>query len=454
MRRVQAWVAGCAVACVACGNRPIAATSPAMSARHPVPRSAEEVPRTTEPVVDRCVALHVPVPANFDNTSNHDVAVPDVIDFGDHSLDPFFEKLARVARHTPGATLRIGMFGDSNWTNDRTAGEIRRRLQTLFGDSGHGWVSFGDPWGWYHHQNLQHGLTGPWTTWNIASWEARDGLYGFAGIAAESTQPGATVWAETAKAGDPVGTGVTTFELYYVARPGGGAFDVLIDGQPNDTVKTDAMTTEMKYLRYSVGDGAHRLTVKVKSGRVRVFGVTLERDTTGVVVDGLGMNALSALTMQRMNPAFLSEGLKHRGYDLVVETTGTNMWSPQRHPIAMTKNITLWREALPEASFMLWSPPDFVAKGKQPLSSEPRMRTCTKEKHDIAEANRIGYWDQYAALGGWGSMPRWYKDSWSEPDGVHFGPKLNQYVGERFVYAILKELARRVENNPRLGCST
>jgi hypothetical protein len=55
-------------------------------------------------------------------------------------------------------------------------------------------------------------------------------------------------------------------------------------------------------------------------------------------------------------------------------------------------------------------------------------------------------------LGGWGSMPKWHKDGWDTPDGVHMGPKLSAYIGERFVYAVLEELAKRIEKQPKLGC--
>lgn len=404
----------------------------------------------SEARADTCSALRVPVPAKADYVSRHDVENPEIVDFGDHSLDPFFEKLARVARGAPGAIVRIGTYGDSNWTNDRTAGEIRRRLQAAFGDAGHGWVSFGIPWGWYHHQNIQHGTTGAWTTWNPTAQTVRDGLYGFAGASAESTQVGATAWVETAKAGDPVGTTVSAYEMAYLAQPKGGSFEVLIDGESQGIIESDAPAAEMKFERYKVTDAAHRFTVKVKKGRVRLFGVSLERDVTGVVVDGIGINALSAITWWRMNEAFMTAGLAHRGYDLILESTGTNMWSPQRHPALLTKVIELWRAALPKASMMLWSPPDFMHPDTN--RSEPRMLQCTKEKHDIAQTNKIGYWDQYASMGGWGSAVKFHKDGWDEPDGVHFGPRLSAYLGERFVHALLKELARRVDKDPRLGC--
>ncbi|MBA2543116.1 MAG: hypothetical protein H0V17_25975 [Deltaproteobacteria bacterium] len=400
---------------------------------------------------DNCAAVKVAVPARFDLVTKHDAPLQDIVDYGTSpgSLDPLFTKLAQVARLKRGV-LRIGIYGDSNWTNDRTAGEIRRRLQISFGDAGHGFIAFGIPWGWYHHQNVQHGTTGAWTTWNIATMTVRDQLYGFAGISAESTQAGATAWVETAKAGDPVGTAVSAFEVWYLAQPKGGSFDVIIDGEVKETVASDG-TLEMKFARYKVPDGSHRLTIKVKKGRVRLFGATLERERPGVIVDGIGINALSAATMTRMEPANQNAGLARRNYDLLLDVTGTNMWAAQAHTKLLGKHIAQWRHALPNASFMLWSAPDFMSEGTN--ASVPRMKQNAKEKHDAAKESKVGWWDQYEALGGWGSMPKWHKDGWDTPDGVHMGPKLSAYIGERFVYAVLKELARRVERDPKLGCT-
>ncbi len=411
------------------------------------------VAATTTARGDSCPALTVPVPEKFEQTSRHDVKVPDIVDYGDKQLDGFFEKLARVARKVPGAVVRIGTYGDSNWTNDRTAGDIRRRLQLAFGDGGHGFVGFGTPWGWYHHQNLQHGTTGKWSPWNLSAMPIKDGMYSFAGMSAESSQKGATAWVETAKEGDPVGTAVSSFEVSYLARPKGGAFDVLIDGELKETIDTEASANEVKYLRYKVADGRHRLTIKVAKGKVRLFGVVLERDR-GVVLDGIGMNALNPLRMTKMDRAQLAAGLSKRNYDLLIETTGTNVWSPIDHKTVMPELMQLFHQALPKASFMLWSAPDFVKmnrEGQEPIS-EPAMRYLAKAKHDMAKTHKIGWWDQYAALGGHGSAPKWTKSHFYEPDGIHIGPRMNAYIGERFVHALLAELARRVERDPKLGC--
>jgi hypothetical protein len=399
---------------------------------------------------DKCEPLRVTVPAKFDLKTQFDVAVPEPVDFGDATLDRFFEQLARVARGTPGAVVRIGAYGDSNWTNDRVSGEIRRRLQKAFGDAGHGWVSFGIAWGWYHHQNHQHGTTGKWDVWNPTQNFKMDSLYGFAGTSAESSQVGATAWVETAKAGEPVGTSVSAMELSYLAQPKGGSFEVLVDDESKEVVETDAAKPEMKFLRYKVKDGPHKLVVKVKKGRVRLYGVAFERDVTGVIVDGIGINGLSAITWQRFNEASLIAGLARRNYDLIFEQTGTNMWSPQKHLPLLTKVIEQWRTAAPKASLMLWSPADFMHPDTN--KSEPRMLQATKEKHEISKANKIAYWDQYGAMGGWGSAVKFHKIGWDSPDGVHFGPNLSAYIGERFVYALLRELAKRADKDPKLGC--
>jgi hypothetical protein len=229
----------------------------------------------------------------------------------------------------------------------------------------------------------------------------------------------------------------------------------LIDGEVKDTIESEAPAAEVKYLRYKVADGAHRLTIKIKKGSVRLFGVALERDR-GIVLDGIGMNALNPLRMTKMDRAQLASGLTRRNYDLLIETTGTNVWSPIDHKTVMPELMTLLRTALPNTAFMLWSAPDFVKmnrEGQDPIS-EPAMRFLAGAKHGMAKTHKIGWWDQYAALGGFGSAPKWTKSHFYEPDGIHIGPRMNAYIGERFVHALLKELARRVEKDPKLGCGS
>jgi hypothetical protein len=246
-----------------------------------------------------------------------------------------------------------------------------------------------------------------------------------------------------------VGTAVSNIEVWYLAQPKGGSFEVLIDKESKQIVSSDAATPEMKVLSFKVPDGAHRLTIKVQKGRVRLFGAVFERDRPGVIVDGIGINALSAATMTRMDPANQSAGLTRRNYDLLIDATGTNMWAAQAHPKLIVRHAEQWKAALPKASILLWSAPDFISEGT--TSSTPRMKQNSRERIAGAKDARVAFWDQYEMLGGYGSMPKWHKDGWDTPDGVHMGPRLSAYIGERFVYTVLGDLAKRVEKNPKLG---
>ena len=247
-----------------------------------------------------------------------------------------------------------------------------------------------------------------------------------------------------------MGAAVSAIEVWYLAQPRGGSFEVLIDGESKEIVSSESAAAEMKFLSYKVPDGKHRLTIKVKKGRVRLFGATFERDVPGVIVDGIGINALSAATMTRMDPANQSAGLARRNYDLLIDATGTNMWAAQAHAKLMVRHVTQWKQALPKASLMFWSAPDFISEGT--TNSTPRMKQNAQERLQGATDAKVAFWDQYKMLGGYGSMPKWHKLRWDTPDGVHMGPQLSAYIGERFVHTLLGELAKRVDKSAKLGC--
>jgi hypothetical protein len=393
-----------------------------------------------------CPKLDVDIPA-FKMTSKHDVAVPDIDDYGT-TMDGFYAKLAKLVRGEP-VMVRIGFYGDSNLANDRTLGYMRRQLQDKYGDGGHGWVAFGKPWVWYKHMDIETGTTGSWASYNLSNQHAPDYFYGFGGTAAESTSPGSTAWVATAGAKAPTGTKVTAFEIAYLARPNAGSFEVAVDGTSREVVDTAATEPELRFAHYDVDDGAHKLVLTIKKGRVRVFGAILERNT-GIVVDSLGIASLNPWLLDTMDHKMAGTGLAHRNYDLLLETSGSNMCASKW----LKSSIGVWRDALPHAALALWSPPDAAMPPN--WTSEPLMQRCAKEKRDVATANQLGFWDLYAALGGPGSMPRWLSESraldWCEPDGLHLAPGLNKYIAERFIHAMLVGLDKHLQADPQLGC--
>lgn len=445
MRAVLVGLIGCGCTGEATGDPSVPLPQPA----HPPSQVADAAAPAPSPA---CQPLTVEVPKLAIRTKL-DGALPAIVDFGS-GLDAFYAKLATLGRRAP-TLLRIGVYGDSNLANDRTLGAVRRQLQPRFGDGGHGWVSFGKPWGWYQHMDIEHGTTGAWTTYNLSNHRAPDNFYGFAGTAAESTTKGATAWVATAgssqsahKQAAPVGTAVASFDLHYLARPNGGTFEIAIDGIPRGRIDTSAAKPTLQFAHFDVSDGPHKLVATVVEGRVRLFGIALER-AAGIVIDSIGVGSLNPWLLGTTDGTMASAGITRRNYDVIIETTGSNMCASRYIPPLIAR----WREALPQVAIMLWSPPDAIAKSGE---SDPLMRVCASEKRAVAKTAQIAFWDLYAALGGYGSMPRWLAASpsggWAEPDGIHLGPGLNKYIAERFVHVVVDELAHRSERTTTLGC--
>jgi hypothetical protein len=407
---------------------------------------------------DSCTPLAVDLPDVM--TAGDDPPIPDLENpgGGPDPLSRFYEKVARLMRGKATDHVRIGVYGDSNGTMDFMTGEMRRVLQTKYGDAGHGFVAVGRPWNWYRHRWVRHDLqVGEWESNAVTTKPTQDtltgiGYYGHAMITAQSLQGGAMVWIGTADAdaGAPISTRVARFEIYYLKWPRGGPFEAKIDGETRASVDTQADTPGAGFERIEVPDGPHTLTLVAKrSDRpVRFFGVTLTRDPgqadvkPSFQVDGLGVGSLNCLTMTRDDPATNTPTLQRRGYDLVVFHTGSNTFFGDL-PACMKKVIDRHKGALPEASYLVMTPPDSK-------ESEHIDLTCADLKRSAAE-NGAAFFDFRAAMGGDGSMATFSKKDMCG-DGLHFNEKGGAYMGDRVLYALWKGLAAYAKAHPRVGC--
>src|SRR5580700_4027079 len=74
------------------------------------------------------------------------------------SLDQFFAALRRAdgagQRPTPQAIVRVLHYGDSPTTADSITADVRKLLQSRFGDAGHGFLLIAKPWEWYGHNGI------------------------------------------------------------------------------------------------------------------------------------------------------------------------------------------------------------------------------------------------------------------------------------------------------------
>jgi hypothetical protein len=430
---------------------PAASAAPAGSVAA-VPSSAPAIPTPT------CAPLvfDLPPPVTIDGLDPAPVDVDDP----HGALERYFERTARLLRHGANDVrdpVRIGVYADSNGTMDFMTGEMRRVLQTSHGDSGHGYVALARPWNWYRHQYVVSDYDDKaWTAYTVTTHPtpAMDPWYGHAMIVAQSKQNGARTWVETAPETAPIGTRASRLEVWYLAYPAGGAFDVKVDGEVKGTADTHAEgDPHFGFVRVDVPDGPHKMVAVTKDAhQTRLLGAVLERDEPGFQVDGLGVGSLNCLCVLRESEALDHEIFAHRPYDLVVFHIGSNTWNPAvMDPVACMKElIARLRRAVPDVSVLVMTPADWGEKGAN--KTPGWLKKVEAQLKQAADESGAAFYDFRAAMGGEGSMAKFLGMNLTQGDGVHFNAKGGAFVADRLVAALGRAFAVWAKAHPRAGC--
>jgi lysophospholipase L1-like esterase len=364
-------------------------------------------------------------------------------DAGGHTLEPFFARLAATDRGEAGAVTRILHYGDSTIASDYVSGTMRRRLQARFGDAGHGFILVANPWEWYFHNDVVHASSGEWKASRLAGPVAPDGRYGLGGVSFTS-YGGGVAWFGTATRGD-FGRNVSRFDLYYLEQPGGGDVELSIRGGPAERFSTRGDTKVSRIRSMHVDDGEASLAVRsVGGGPVRLFGVALERERPGVVYDALGSHAAMAVYWQRQDRDHWREQLKLRDPALIVFQYGTNesdLWRLDRdeYEHALAALVDELR-AVSDAPVLVVAPLDRAESKEGRLVTKQVILDLVRIQRRVALAHGAAFWDTFEAMGGEGSMARWYKarPQLGGADLTHPTPLGAEVLGDMLSDAILR----------------
>ncbi len=367
-------------------------------------------------------------------------------------MNRFYERLARLVRGEAKDHVRIGVYGDSNMTMDFITGAMRRMFQEKLGDGGHGFVALARPWPWYRHMDVKMELDEKrWRKIATSTNHVRDGEYGMANIAADSSTPGAWSWVATAGDSQPIGKAVSSVDVFYMKRPNGGAFAIKVDGKKVKDVVAASTETTAAFEHLDVPDGPHKIECVVESGDVRMFGASLERATPSIIVDSLGTGALNYEQMRHVTAASRDPMLERRKYDLIVFLIGTNLFAPAYHEKWMSTVIDGMEKAVPGTPILVLSPPD-IELHQSDKHSDPRIVKLSRQLADIAGRHHWAFWDFRAAMGGDDSMLRFARKGLANWDLVHLTKGGGAIMGRRLGHALFEGFAGYLKEHPDAGC--
>jgi lysophospholipase L1-like esterase len=334
--------------------------------------------------------------------------LPDVpIEDPSNALGPFFDRLSRVEEGEP-ALVRITHLGDSPLTGDLISGAARSMLQAEFGDGGPGFVLAARPWGWYVRRGVGIEASG-WVARSPLLLRGNEGHHGLGLVSFTSSSPEARSELRREK-----GT-FTHAEVTFTAVPGGGTLLVSVDGGPETEVSTSAPARRTGRYVAIVPGGARRISIRPKGdGEVTLYGVVLERDGPGVVYDAVGANGASIHVLNLLDEEGWRESLSFRQSDLVILNYGTNESSMEgiggpRYRREYSEAIERIRRALPGCSILVMAPMDRGARSADgSVETLPSILRLVAAQRRIARENGCAFFDTFAAMGGEGTMGRWY----------------------------------------------
>lgn len=347
-----------------------------------------------------------------------------------HSLDSFYESLRRAETGNPGAVARILHYGDSPATADLITSDTRELLQEKFGNAGHGFHLIAKPWAWYEHRGIRVSSEG-WSIDPATRPSFADGVYGLGGVSFRGTT-GAYATFRIRESGH------NQIELSYLAMPGGGRFNVSVNGSEAGIVDTAKAEYSPAWARFTVPGDAREVSIVVSKGNVRLFGINLEKNESGVVYHSLGLNGAYISVLARMfkEHAWASQ-LRHHRPDLVIINYGTNEsvykdFIERSYAREMKEVIRRVRTAVPQASILLMSPMDRGTRDvRGSIGTVPILPRLVAMQERLAAENGCAFFNTFQAMGGPGTMGRWYR---TEPrlvsaDFIHPLPAGARIVG-------------------------
>ncbi|MDP2339421.1 MAG: GDSL-type esterase/lipase family protein [Deltaproteobacteria bacterium] len=359
------------------------------------------------------------------------------------ALDPFFATLDSIVRGDVDARAGVVMFGNSLIASDHVTDIVREELQGRFGDGGRGFLLV-DRLSKVAGRRVRtgHGSEG----WVVRSFAQDPPLptgvrFGFTGALHESSVDGdTTTW------GLERGTRARLSWL-----DTGAGLRLTVDGTevlrvPKATTTT-ATTGQAQSIEVRLPAGKDLKLVADKGARV--FGVAIEREVPGVIVDSIGVPAASArLYVEATDPSLFVSQVAERSPALVTLMLGGNETRALSYGtitearmeekfIALLDRV---REAAPHAACLIVTPIDAAktTTGSDELVTREEIHVVMRLQKRIAAARGCAVFDLFSAMGGVGSLARMRAGGLVSDDLVHPTNRGGDVLGQLFADAVIK----------------
>jgi len=356
-----------------------------------------------------------------DYSANHD------------ALNRFYEALSSSRQ------VRIAYFGDSFIEGDLLTGSLRYMFQEKQGGHGVGFVPI---------NCLTAGFRTTVAT-SANNWEEhcltdsvfdrrKQGISGYYFI----PQAGATAscFCRTASGNE---TDTCSEASFYFITDGGLKFTTTVNRQAREQ-HSAAGSHDIQKVSVHGRIGHVRITVDNPGNNTRFFGLTMDDENTGVIIDNYSLRGTSGETLGSIPEKTLQDLDKLRHYDLVVLQYGLNVATKtgskyDYYKKAMVEVISYLRKNLPRTDFLLVSVGDRAAKIDGEMQTMHGVKNLLVTQQEIASECGIAFWNLMDVMALDGGIVDYVK---SKPPKANLDyTHINKYGGE----LIAKHLFETIE---------
>jgi len=170
-----------------------------------------------------------------------------------------------------------------------------------------------------------------------------------------------------------------------------------------------------------------------------LYGFSLKDDTkAGIYLASIGANGASSSSFLRCT--YFEPQLKTIMPDLVIISLGVNDtqskgFEAEDYIENYDSLITMIKNVNPNVSIILTTTTDNYIKRR---TSNKRSITARAAMFELMHKHKIAVWDMFEFMGGYKSIPKWYKAGLAARDRVHFNSKGYAIMGEYMYRAFIQ----------------
>ncbi|MBM3917192.1 MAG: hypothetical protein FJ349_06200 [Sphingomonadales bacterium] len=368
----------------------------------------------------------------------------------------FFEVLQNAAS---GQKISIFHYGDSQIEGDRMTGYIRQRIQQQFGGIGPGLIP---AYNVYATQSFKQSVSPNFKRYT-SFWPPKMSSRRYGAMLSSATfTDGATelktpveAWIEIAPSAAAFARARSYSQVKCFYNSCYKPCSVKVY-QNDKLIHEDSLIADgaPHVLPLSFEQNPGKLRYVFSSTKSPVFsGFSLEGDV-GVQVNNVAMRGSSGHDLSSSDATLFAQMHREANTKLFILQFGGNSVhtfrdsSSVRYYVSSLKNrINYIQKLVPDAAIILIGPSDMSRLNDGVFETYPLLPYTVDRMQKMCLDNGVAFWNLYATMGGFNSMPAWVSQGLAGKDYVHFTPRgasiASQYFFEAFGAAYSNWLSKK-----------